>query len=101
MPNDKDLERIAKTCDNLKSVLIAKNTAYGGSAFSSPLLCPAMPSGAAILVRASDKIARLIALQGGANDNGEALSDTVMDLAGYCVLYLSYLEKVRENNDRE
>ena len=84
-----DIETIETVCENLKQTLVKKNKAYGQSAFKSPLLAPNMRSGSAILVRMSDKIERLSALQQGENDNGETFDDTILDLAGYCILYLA------------
>lgn len=94
-----DLERIETICENLKETLIKKNKAYGNSAFETPLLCPLMSPGSAILVRLSDKIKRFNSLQNGANDNGESIKDTILDMAGYCVLYLAFLGKFEKDNE--
>lgn len=91
-----DLERIETICENLKETLIKKNKAYGQSAFKSPLLMPNIRAGSAILIRMSDKIERLTALQNGEDDNGETFDDTILDLAGYCILYLAYRASIHE-----
>lgn len=87
-----NLESIETVCENLKETLIKKNKAYGQSAFKKPLLYPFITGKAAILVRMSDKVQRLQALQQGEQDNGETFNDTILDLAGYCVLYLACKE---------
>lgn len=83
-------------CDSLKSTLLAKNANYGSSAFQRPLLAPSLDPGTAIMVRLSDKIARLETLLSGEPDRvGESVRDTILDIAGYCVLYLT-AEKEKE-----
>ena len=43
----------------------------------------------AIMVRANDKIRRLDnLLKNGGDENDESISDTIQDLAGYCILWL-------------
>ena len=43
----------------------------------------------AIMVRANDKIRRLDnLLKNGGDENDESVSDTIQDLAGYCILWL-------------
>lgn len=87
---------IEETCDVLKQTLIAKNKAYGNSAERGSLFGRVSPEDA-ILVRMSDKISRLINMSRGEHidDLGETFNDTVLDLAGYCVLYL-----VTANNNK-
>lgn len=83
-------ERIEEVCDSIKELLVRKNGDYGDSAFQAPILTPNVEPKTAILVRASDKIARLNnLLTTGKKPNWETLEDTVMDLAGYCILYLA------------
>lgn len=97
-----DLERIETICENLKETLIKKNKAYGNSAFQAPLLCPYMSPASAILVRMSDKINRfnhLTHTTESIETNGESIKDTVLDLAGYCVLYLAFLGRFEKDNE--
>lgn len=83
-------KRIAQEGLQLVSLLLRKNADYGNSAMFSPLLCPHMEASDAILCRMSDKIRRLEhLLSGNANRVSEAMEDTVIDLAGYCVLWLT------------
>lgn len=85
----KEQEKIAELCDILKETLIKKNLDYGSSAFKKPILAPEMETDASILVRMSDKIERIANLRkGDSKTNYESVRDTVMDLAGYCILYL-------------
>lgn len=83
-------EAIKQVSDRLRDTLIAKNRAYGDTASRSPVLIPNLPAEVALLVRMSDKINRLSTLLStNTDDNGESIDDTVLDLAGYCVLYLA------------
>ncbi|MDO5749549.1 MAG: nucleotide modification associated domain-containing protein [Planctomycetia bacterium] len=84
----KSEEKVAQECERLARLLCAKNAAYGNSVGNAPILLPDMDKNSAIFVRMSDKIARLKSLINGSQDNGESLSDTVRDLAGYCIMYL-------------
>lgn len=81
------MKTIEEVCDGLKETLLQKNSAYGNSACRIPELVRISPTDA-ILVRMSDKISRLKSLKQGVEDNGESFNDTILDLAGYCVLYL-------------
>lgn len=96
--NDAELEKerrecfercVETTCRELADLLKKKNAAYGSAASRKPFLLPNVSSETAIFVRMSDKIARLRSLLSGENENDEPLSDTIRDLAGYCVLYLA------------
>lgn len=84
-------QQIAHYCDHLKQVLQAKNCDYGDSAFQSPILYPSLDSTSAILVRMSDKIQRIAKLF-SSNEvpqvRNESLNDSILDLAGYCILFL-------------
>lgn len=85
-----DQQRIAFEGLRFLRLLLQKNRDYGSSAWQAPVLCPAMPSSAAILVRMSDKVRRIEQLsQAKANVADESLEDTVRDLGGYCLLYLT------------
>lgn len=82
--------RIAQEAVNLGRLLLLKNADYGDSAAMEPYLCPGMLPSAAIRVRMSDKIQRLRSLLGsGKAMTDESVTDTVRDLAGYCVLFLA------------
>jgi hypothetical protein len=75
----------------MTDLLLSKNQDYGGSAWQVPTLAPSLDAGTAILVRMSDKIARLNKLlaSGAEAQVAESIEDTLRDLAGYCVLYLA------------
>ncbi len=91
--------QIIAECERLKELLIAKHANYGRTAEERPCLVPGISPGEAIFVRMSDKIARIAALNTGQPDKvGESLADTVRDLAGYCILWLTYQED-RLNSD--
>jgi hypothetical protein len=80
---------ITEVTNQLRNTLIAKNTDYGDTANSSPLLASTIPPRTAILVRMSDKISRLQnLLKGNPASVAESIDDTMADLAGYAVLYL-------------
>ena len=73
---------------NLLETLIAKNRDYGATAVRNPLLAPGLSATTAILVRMSDKVMRLQnLLSGNKAVVKESLSDTVLDLAGYAILW--------------
>lgn len=81
---------IQRECETLKDFLTRKNQNYGGAVFENPSLCRGIPALMALLVRMSDKTARIAALTNGEKDKvGESIEDTVRDLAGYCVLFLA------------
>lgn len=90
-PNQKS---IATTGMDLIATLIRKNSDYGSSVFHRPALAAECDPSVAIRVRMSDKIERLKHLLGGAEQQvkSESISDTVADLAGYCILYLTLAE---------
>ncbi len=86
---------IEQICDKLKETLISKNEDYGSSAFQPPVLAPNLEVETSILVRMSDKIERIKNLRQADPEKEthyESLRDTVLDLAGYCILYLTVLE---------
>lgn len=85
-----DQQRIAETCCSIAELLLRKNTDYGGSAWRVPVLAPTLDIGTAILCRASDKIARLSRLLAGTpSEVDESIMDTMLDLAGYLILWLA------------
>jgi hypothetical protein len=86
-----DQQRIATAGQKLTATLLRKNADYGSSAWMPPVLAPGLPAKTAILVRMSDKIQRIISLSSKPEEIGEvvdeSLSDTFLDLAGYCLLH--------------
>ena len=80
---------IKRICKALENTLLQKNADYGDNAQRAPLLIPRLSAQDALKVRLSDKIARFIQLeQTGAARVNESLDDTLLDMAGYCVLLL-------------
>lgn len=75
----------------IESLLLAKHADYGGSVYKPPELKPSLGIGDALLVRMSDKIARIRNLveTNRLNVNDESLQQTWLDLAGYCLLALA------------
>lgn len=85
-----DPQRIAEVGVEWLTTLINKNVNYGSSVWKPPALAPDMPVRSAILVRMSDKVARIASLMSGDVDRvGESLDDTIGDLGAYCLLYLA------------
>jgi hypothetical protein len=76
----------------------AKNADYGSSYNLAPALL-GIPAHVGLLVRMTDKLARACRLaQGQAPQvEGEALQDTLLDLANYAVLAILALEGKRKN----
>ena len=86
---------IANVGLGIVALLLRKNADYGDTAGRSPVLAPDLSAGEAILVRMSDKIARLSNLlqkKDGAvcfkAEVAESVEDTMRDLAGYAILWL-------------
>lgn len=82
-------QRIAETGLDWIATLIKKNTDYGDSAWTEPVLAPNLPPKQAILVRMSDKINRLKALSQKEALVAESYNDTMKDLGAYALLYLA------------
>lgn len=76
-------DKIERKCDELKSLLLSKNDAYGNAALEPIGIFSHLESGESIKVRIDDKLSRI--QNRGVNDNTE---DTVMDLAGYLILLM-------------
>jgi hypothetical protein len=72
---------IATECDAVKALLLAKNQAYGDSAFEPLGVFSNLGGVAGIRVRIDDKLARVRNI-GPAGDD----EDTVLDLIGYLIL---------------
>ncbi len=87
---------IKETCDEVRDLLIEKNTAYGHSVFKPidkfGIRIPPIES---ILARMADKEARIA--NKGFNDQTE---DTLKDLIGYMIL-LYVVVKIQEQNKDE
>lgn len=91
-PAECSQDNISAVVENLREMLVSKN--YGNLALTAPVLCPNMDPEQALLVRMSDKVARLASLASGEKDRvGESIEDTLYDLAGYCVLAIIAMEK--------
>lgn len=82
-------QRIAEVGLDWIATLIKKNTDYGDSAWTEPVLAPNLPPKQAILVRMSDKINRLKALSQKEALVDESYNDTMKDLGAYALLYLA------------
>lgn len=80
-----------KYTDNLADVLEAKNKAYGNS-FAKSIDTYGL---SVIGVRLSDKYNRIEHLisNGELKENDESLKDTLLDMAGYAILSLRYLNE--------
>lgn len=80
--------------DKLADTLAKKNKAYG-DAFGKSLKTYGH---VAALVRMSDKWNRLnnLMLNPSVDDNGESVNDTLLDLAGYCILTMAELDNEAE-----
>ncbi len=88
-------ELIDAECENLKSLLLAKNRGYGNS-FAEPVLCFSKLSPIEqIKVRIDDKLSRI---QKGNQD--EIQEDTITDLAGYLILYKVLLRSQKLNTEK-
>jgi hypothetical protein len=72
---------IAKVCDSIKEMLVAKNKAYGDSALDPVRIFSKTNSIDQIAIRIDDKLSRV---QRGHEYPGD---DTIDDLIGYLVLF--------------
>lgn len=83
--------------DRMAAIHRAKNADYGSS-YDLALQLLNIPAHVGILVRITDKLARACRLAQGqeAQVKGEALADTLLDLANYAVLALVALEGGQE-----
>lgn len=78
--------------DRIKNILIDKNTRYGNSVTQTYKEWGMI----AYLVRLTDKYNRLKYLV-NTNGNGLSIKDTLLDIAGYCLLAIDDIE--REEDD--
>lgn len=84
--------------DNLANVLQSKNKAYGDSFTKS-----VDKYGLSVIgVRLSDKYNRIehLITNNELKENDESLEDTLLDMAGYSILALKYLEEHKDENYR-
>jgi hypothetical protein len=86
---DDDQKRIAQVGLEWVATILAKNSDYGSSVWFSPVLKPTLDPGDAILVRMSDKVARIASLSIKEAQVDESLEDTMKDLGAYALLYLA------------
>lgn len=95
-----DQKMIAEVGCSWLTTLLNKNHDYGSSAFQVPVLAPKLPATSAILVRMSDKIARInnILQNDMTPQVQESLEDTISDLSSYGVLYLIAKEYEKASN---
>lgn len=84
----RDIERV---CDYLKEVLVSKDEDYGSS-FDTTLR---KYGELALIIRLEDKMNRLQSIKKRMYPNikNEKFEDTLLDLAGYAVLYLATREE--------
>lgn len=86
-----------KYTDNLADILQAKNDAYGDSFTKS-----VDEDGLLVLkIRLGDKFNRVSSLikRGELKENDESMEDTLLDMAGYSILGLKYLEEHKDENN--
>lgn len=83
--------------DQLAETLLEKNQAYGDSFTESVDKF----GKTVIAVRLSDKFNRICNLikRGEIKENDESLEDTLLDMAGYSILGLKYLEEHKDENN--
>ncbi len=82
-------QQIANVCNQIKSLLLLKNKAYGDSALEPVRIFSKNDSLDGLLVRIDDKLSRIKNI--GVSSN--ATEDTLMDLIGYLVLLKVQLNK--------
>ena len=84
-----------KYTNNLAEILQEKNDAYGDSFTKS-----VDEDGLLVLkIRLGDKLNRVSSLikRGELKENDESLEDTLLDMAGYAILGLKYLEEHKDD----
>lgn len=82
--------KIQAVCGELLETLLKKNRDYGNQVARKPVLAPKCDSELAIKVRMSDKIDRLVNLfEIGDPQVEESIDETMLDLAGYAVLFVA------------
>ena len=89
-----DQDSIAQKGLAVIDLLLRKNMDYGSSVWRAPCLMPHLPPSAGILVRMSDKLHRIMNLSDKSPEVAEEnLAATMLDLAGYAILYLVTIDK--------
>ena len=83
-------EKIKNKCEELKSLLLAKNRKYGNSALEPCRIFSRANAVEQILVRIDDKLNRI------KNRQDDEDEDVIMDLAGYLILLMIAREKEGE-----
>jgi hypothetical protein len=83
---DQAQDRIAAKCEQVKSLLLAKNASYGNSVFAPTEVMSKAPASERIAVQIDHKLSRL--------QKGHAYQDedTLLDLTGYLVLLMIQIE---------
>lgn len=92
---------IERICFQLKELLLKKNADYGSAAFRTPYLNPNGTAEEAILTRLSDKYERLHNVLAKDAQVKELPEETIIDIAGYCVLFLANRELNRPETAKE
>jgi hypothetical protein len=87
--------QIAMVCDEVKNLLIEKNSKYGDAALNPIRIFSKASTTEQLLVRIDDKLNR-IQKGGGLLDTDE---DVVLDLIGYLTLYLVKSRRSKIAND--
>lgn len=91
-------ERHAELCESLNDIYIKKNKIYG-DAFGKT--CKELGLISAI-TRMYDKFNRLLNLFKGNPDTvGEAMEDTLMDLANYCLMTIMEMESYKNEGSND
>ena len=84
---------IATVCDEIKELLLEKNSLYGDSATNPVRVFSKADPTEAILIRMDDKLSRI------RNMNRDDSEDAYLDLLGYLVLYrVAKLQQRRVDN---
>lgn len=85
-----DYQKLSDSVENLKLLLKRKNERYGDSFYKSL----DKYGDSAFYIRLEDKINRMENLfkdgKDLIDDSDESLIDTIIDIAGYCMLYITY-----------
>jgi hypothetical protein len=85
-----DQKKIAEVGIGIVTTLLKKNRDYAGSAYQSPCLLQSLTPRQGIQVRMSDKIQRLQnLLKGNTAEVKESVEDSMTDLSGYAILWLT------------
>jgi hypothetical protein len=85
-PMTVDQTAISDECSRIRSMLLAKNRAYGSSALAPLRVFSKASPAEQILVRLDDKLSRLRTLGLDGDAVGESALDTLDDLIGYLFL---------------